>query len=84
MTLQLSPPDFIVLTNMFCLQNNFNLIIHQKAERPLSFSMSLVRDPDVRDRVLVLTYMQSRCPLLYIIESKFCRMGGDMGTGTDT
>lgn len=32
-------PDFIVLTNMFSLQNNLDLIIHQKRERPLSFSV---------------------------------------------
>lgn len=35
-------PDFIVLTNMFCSQNNLNLIIHQKWERLLSFSMSSI------------------------------------------
>lgn len=55
-------PDFIVLTNMFCLQNNFNLIIHQKAEKPLSFSMSLVQAPDVRDHVLVLTIHAKSVP----------------------
>lgn len=46
-------PDFIVLTNMFSLQNNLDLIIHQKCERPLSFSLS---PASVRDhRVLLLT-----------------------------
>lgn len=45
-------PDFIVLTNMFSLQNNLDLIIHQKCERPLSFSGG---PAGVRDRVLLLT-----------------------------
>lgn len=47
---------------MFCLQNNLNLIIHQKGERPLSFSMSPVRAPDVRDHVLVLTIHAKSVP----------------------
>lgn len=55
-------PDFIVLTNMFCLQNNLNWIINQKAERPLSFSTSLVWAPDVRDHVLMLTIHAKSAP----------------------
>lgn len=55
-------PDFIVLTNMFCLQNNLNLIIYQRGERPLSFNMSPVRAPDVRDHVLVLTIHAKSVP----------------------
>lgn len=69
---------------MFCLQNNLNLIIHQKGERPLSFSMSPVQAPDVRDHVLALTIHAKSVPFLYIIEGKFCKVGLDMGTGTDT
>lgn len=28
-------------------------------------------------------YMQSLCPLVYIIEGKVCAVGSDVGTGTD-